>query len=550
MSRRAANGTRITGLAWAVVFVSVVAACTDAVAPPTRRYLPSFSYSPNGAALNQVNGTLNENGQVLIKGFNPTNPHHGDAIVATFYWLGSTNIIDNVDDVLTDAFYTPVGNKYTLVEYVTAGGYSMATYVATNVQNFPDPNDPSNGVVLAVRAHLTQPVTDGGLTIASWSGVDDNPVTALGEHGSASGSSNATTTAAAGPITIDAGAIVYTVTMGQLAGLDKPTGFTNFQYGSDAYFNQEVAYNVAATTGTVNPGWTWYYGPDTRTWLVTTLALRAAPPPPPPTGDLTATTSTTGSDLDPDGYTVTVDGGQNTPIGINGSAPFPGLAAGDHSVQLSGLAANCTVSGANPQTVSVPAGGTATAPFTVTCTPITGNINATTTSGGANIPTSYTISVDGGNTQIIASNNGSVTWTALSPGNHTTFLTVPSNCTVSGGPSKSVNVIAGQTMADPYSVNCNAPPAVNAGPDETAVTGVLYSLQWSFTDANHNGPWSYKINWGDGSTSTGTVSSEGSFTNGHTYVVILPKTFTVKVTVTDAAGAPGSSTKKVTVLLL
>ena len=230
--------------------------------------------------------------------------------------------------------------------------------------------------------------------------------------------------------------------------------------------------------------------------------------------------------------------------------PFTGLAAGDHSVQLSGLAANCTVSGANPQTVNVPGGGTATAPFTVTCTPITGNINVTTSSGGANIPTSYTVSVDGGDSRTIASNNGSVTYTALAAGSHTTLLTVPANCTVSGGPSKTVNVIAGQTAADPYSVNCNAPPAVNAGPDETALTGVLYSLHWSFTDANHNGPWSYKINWGDGSTSTGTVGSEGSFTNGHTYVVILPKTFTVKVTVTDAAGGVGSSTKKVTVLLL
>ena len=109
---------------------------------------------------------------------------------------------------------------------------------------------------------------------------------------------------------------------------------------------------------------------------------------------------------------------------------------------------------------------------------------------------------------------------------------------------------AGQTTADPYSVNCNAPPAVNAGPDESVLTGVLYSLHWSFTDANHNGPWSYKINWGDGSTSSGTVSSEGSFTNGHTYIVVLPKTFTVKVTVTDAAGGVGSSTKKVSVLLL
>jgi PKD domain-containing protein len=260
-------------------------------------------------------------------------------------------------------------------------------------------------------------------------------------------------------------------------------------------------------------------------------------------------TSTTGSDLDPDGYTVAVDGGQGQPIGINGSVPFNGLAAGAHNVQLSGLAANCTVSGANPQTVNVPSGGTATAPFSVNCAPITGNINVTTTSSGANIPGSYTISVDGAGSQSIASNNGSVTYTALSPGSHTTFLTVPSNCTVSGGPSQTVTVTAGQTTADPYSVDCNAPPVVNAGPNESVLTGVLYSLNWSFTDANHNGPWTYTIDWGDGSTSSGTVSSEGSFTNGHSYVVVLPQTFTVKVTVTDAAGAPGSSTKSVSVLL-
>ena len=546
MSRWARNGKRVTGLAWIVVCVAAVAACTDALAPPTRRLLPSFSYSPNGAALDQFNGALGENGTLVIKGFNPTNPHHGDAIIATFYWIGSTNIIDSVSDVLTTAPYTPVGNKYTLVEYVTAGGYSMATYVATNVQNFPDPNTGS-GDVLAVAGYLSQSVTDAGVSISAWSGVEDNFALALGEHRSATGSAATTTTAHAGGVAVDAGALLYTVTMGALAGLDKPAGFTSIGQGADNFLKQETAYLVQASAGSVDPGWTWFYGPDQSTWLATTLALKRAPPP---TGDLTATTSTTGSDLDPDGYTVTVDGGQNQPIGINGSAPFPGLAAGDHSVQLSGLAANCTVSGANPQIVNVPAGATATAPFTVTCTPITGNINVTTTSSGANIPASYTVSVDGTNSQTIASKNGSVTYTALSPGSHTTFLTVPSNCTVSGGPSKSVNVIAGQTTADPYSVNCNAPPAVNAGPDETAVTGVLYSLQWSFTDANHNGPWSYKINWGDGSTSTGTVSNEGSFTNGHTYIVVLPKTFTVKVTVTDAANAPGSSTKKVTVLLL
>ena len=91
---------------------------------------------------------------------------------------------------------------------------------------------------------------------------------------------------------------------------------------------------------------------------------------------------------------------------------------------------------------------------------------------------------------------------------------------------------------------------VNAGPDQTALTGLLYSLQWSFSDANHNGPWSYTINWGDGSTSTGSVSSEGTFSTGHTYITLLLRSFTITVTVRDAAGASASDTKVVTVFLL
>src|SRR6266478_5226797 len=139
-----------------------VIGCTETVGP--RRGgpgTPLFSYSASGITVNQVNGSMRESGQLLIKGFNPTNPHHGDAIIATFFWLGSTNIIDSVVDVLTTTPYTRVGNQYHLVEYVTAGGYSMATYVATNVQNFPDTSS-TPGQTLAVRAYLGAPVTDGG----------------------------------------------------------------------------------------------------------------------------------------------------------------------------------------------------------------------------------------------------------------------------------------------------------------------------------------------------------------------------------------------------
>src|SRR5437899_9128439 len=136
-----------------------------------------------------------------------SNPQHGDVIVVTFYWVGSTNIniIDSVDDVLTDAQYTRVGNTYHLVDYVSAGGYSMATYVATNVQNFPDPNDPNNGVVLAVRALLSQYPPDGGVMISSWTEVDDSFAHAPGDHASATGSDTTVTPPQSRPSTADAG---------------------------------------------------------------------------------------------------------------------------------------------------------------------------------------------------------------------------------------------------------------------------------------------------------------------------------------------------------
>jgi len=83
-------------------------------------------------------------------------------------------------------------------------------------------------------------------------------------------------------------------------------------------------------------------------------------------GDLTVTTSTTGYNFDPDGYTVTIDGTNSQPIATNGSVTFT-APAGANPVALSGVAANCTVSEANPQTVPVPAGGAATTTFTVAC---------------------------------------------------------------------------------------------------------------------------------------------------------------------------------------
>ena len=176
--------------------------------------------------------------------------------------------------------------------------------------------------------------------------------------------------------------------------------------------------------------------------------------PPPTTGDLVVTTTTTGSNL-PAGYTVMVDNGQPQGIGTTGNVTYPGLAAADHMVALS-VASNCTVSGANPRTVTVPAGGTGHADFTIDCAPTTGELVVTTATTGANLPAGYTVTVDD-RLQAIGINDR-MTFPALAAGVHSVALSVASNCTVSGGSGRMVSVPAGGTAQVDFVIACAAPP--------------------------------------------------------------------------------------------
>lgn len=237
---------------------------------------------PGGIAYDTDNGTLNQMGiNVLIKGFNPRNPHLGDAIVATFIWSGPA-VITSVTDVLTDANHTPVGNTYHLVDQVSAGGYTMATYVATNIQNFPDPN-PDNNVVLAVRATLSQTFADGGIKLTAWSGVAPEFATALGPFRSATGSSAQDTIVGPGAIAVNPGALTVAVTAATApVNRDPPPDFTRFlgSVMTDAFLAIETNYQVPATTSSVDPRWFWAFsqaGGATVTWFATVLSLNPAP---------------------------------------------------------------------------------------------------------------------------------------------------------------------------------------------------------------------------------------------------------------------------------
>jgi hypothetical protein len=97
----------------------------------------------------------------------------------------------------------------------------------------------------------------------------------------------------------------------------------------------------------------------------------------------------------------------------------------------------------------------------------------------------------------------------------------------------------------------NRPPSVNAGADQNVTVGLLFSLSGaSFSDPDNDGPWRITINWGDGSSDTQTASSTGGISASHSYVTVLPATYTLTITVEDSHGAKASDSKKVSVTTL
>jgi PKD repeat protein len=105
---------------------------------------------------------------------------------------------------------------------------------------------------------------------------------------------------------------------------------------------------------------------------------------------------------------------------------------------------------------------------------------------------------------------------------------------------------AGGSNSISKTVTVNRPPTVNAGSDDRVILGLLYTESATFNDPDNDGPWSYTIDWGDGSApSTGSRSSQGTITATHSYIL---GRYTIRVTVRDSHGASGSDTKVVTVL--
>jgi hypothetical protein len=363
-------------LAAFVASALMVAGCSrDAVSPTgPARTIPRLSaatvapVAPGTAiTLDAQVGTLNEHDTILAKGFNGAPPHLGDAIVATIFWSG-TNTITSVSDFMTNVARTPVGNTFRLVEFVSSGGISMATYVATNVQGFPDPN-PDPTVVYAVQAKFAQTVTDGGLLLTAYKGVD--AVSSQPVEASRSGSGTAATNVFVGPgaVAIGTGALAYGVTMSNpAANRDQPTGYARTTDGVmvDAVMAAEGNYMVSSTSGSTNPQWMWAFSAPS-TWLASAVTLNPAPhlvftAQPKTTLPLTTMPAVQVTVTDALGNSVSSFTGTVTiAIGHNGGVIAPGTLSGTKTVTVvNGVATFADLSIdqlGNGYTLTVTAGG-------------------------------------------------------------------------------------------------------------------------------------------------------------------------------------------------
>jgi PKD repeat protein len=410
------------------------------------------------------------------------------------------------------------------VESATACGISMATYIATNVQ------PATGGYVHAVRANLSQPVTDGGVSITSWTGVAATFAQAVGAHVHASGSSDAAVTAAPGPLDVGSGELIYAFTLANgLVGLGKPQGFTDVGDGSDSFIKMDAVYRAPGSAGTaVNPQWTWMFNSpgQPKTWLASAFVVRpiGANPPPvnqPPVAGFTSsctglTCNFTSSSTDPDGSIATYAwsfGDGATASTQNPSHSY--TVAGSYTVTLTvtddkgatnSLSRSVAVTAANQPPV---------AGFTQSCSGLACNFTNTSTDPDGSIASSSWAFGDGATS---VSPNPAHSY--ATGGTYTVSLTVTDN--------------QGATNTTSHSVTVNRPPVASF-----TFSCSLLACNFTSTSTDPDGPIaSYSWSFGNGATSTAQNPAQSYATGG---------TYTVSLTVKDGQGATNSTTRSVTV---
>jgi WD40 repeat protein len=176
-------------------------------------------------------------------------------------------------------------------------------------------------------------------------------------------------------------------------------------------------------------------------------------------GDLRVVTVTTGADIDPDGYFMTVDGSSHL-LPTNGSATITGVGEGARSVTLGGAVPNCVVADGATRTIFVQYAATTEVVFNISCVAY-GSVDVVVTTTGVDVDAdgfrltlqSATAPFSG---EAPVGPNGSVVFERLRPADdyHLTLVGVSPNCSISGSPTQAFAVNPGTSVHASFDVSC------------------------------------------------------------------------------------------------
>lgn len=129
-------------------------------------------------------------------------------------------------------------------------------------------------------------------------------------------------------------------------------------------------------------------------------------------GSVQLTVTTTGVDLDSDGYNVYLAGtnpfSESVTVGVNETITIPELPGDDYTVTLDGLALNCDPASPNPITATVPSGGMKAVTFDVTC--VQARDLAVTVTGADGRTTIYRVKANGSGLTPLATDASQPAW--------------------------------------------------------------------------------------------------------------------------------------------
>jgi Ca2+-binding RTX toxin-like protein len=438
--------------------------------------------------------------------------------------LGSVGATDNSGSVTVTRTGVPAGNIFPL-------GTTTITYTAKDAA--------------------------GNTTTGTQTVTVKRPPVALAAGPSQSSSEGATTTFNLG--SLSAGLGPYTVTVNWGDGTSTTTFTTSSQGALSAAHkftnDRSTPYTVSVTvTDSASTS-------STGTFAVTVANLAPAVTITAPTAGASVSTGTSltarASFTDPgtaDTHTCTIAWGDGTTT--------------TGTVSESGGAGTCTASraytAAGSYTITIKvtdnAGASASAGVAITvvkATPLaaTAGPSQTTTEGAA---TTFNLgSVSGGTGPYTVTVNWgdgttATTFTASSAGALSAAHTYVNDRSTPYSVSVTVKDATGASMSSSFSATvANAPPSVTISSPLSGTTfksGSSVSFKASFTDPGKSDTHTCTIAWGDGSTSTGTISESGgagTCTSSHTFK--NTGSYTLSVTVKDSGGASASATSTISV---